>query len=265
MVSSLPVSAKSHPRVVRHVGKDPAAVDPYWDFERLPGEPYDASALRLWRLRVFVSKPARARLSMAHGVAAPEPSAEGARRRPIAPEEHIFRYDGGPEREAGSYTALGRSMVDVSPPSTTFVVNLTKLDPGDFAVRASVLGARQEEREMKFRIVRRPFYSYPALAAGKTPVVRSHTGVRPGSLQGVNGPIVGYRWKLERWAWESGAYLWRGEMQVEARAVVGSSTPVWQMRQDAAEGSAAEERTGWEAYLAETGLPAPTLLGLGGR
>lgn len=254
-------------RLLKYTGKDPAAVDPYWDFEHLSGGPYDHGALRVWRLRVLVNKPADARVRVSREDLHAGAALATAQPPSVKVEDCLFRCDSGPDRDPNSYHALERSVVEIEPPSATFAVNLTQLGPGHFIVNADVLRAAASNREMTFRIARGAYYAYPAVPPGKAPVVRTHTGVQQVSSGGRVIRVVGYRWRVERWEWEAGAYHRRASSKVVAEVVIGEGKPRWRMESPEGEPSSDEWQNDWSSYAsrAGTGLEPPTLVGATGR
>src|SRR5689334_22657956 len=145
-------------RVLRFQGKDQSVIDPYWDFEHTPGEPYDDAALRLIRARVFVpgDSPATVRLKLRV-----EQGQEGEEEIvDLDATKHVLRFTGEDARAADSYTPLDADTIVASPPLLVLALDVTRLPAGECVLVATALRDGAEASETRVIIERRAFYAF---------------------------------------------------------------------------------------------------------
>lgn len=169
-------------RVLRFRGADPCAVDPHWDYEHEPGADYDAAARRPWRSRVFSAGGAQsARVGLFK---------EGAR---VAAE--LGRLEDG-------WAPLRSSALDLGPAGALVAVDVSRLDPGSYALHLELVERPTFNRKQHFTLRRAPFYRFAGpVPSGAVPRPRSSTGLceRHGAL------VAAHAWTLCRHVWKNGA------------------------------------------------------------
>ena len=185
-------------RVLRHIGREAAVIDPRWDFEDDGGDP--EAALRLFRTRAFVAgaagsgkKPVRVRL-LRH--------APGAEPELLETRGHVFVLRGASEADAASWAMVDGESTSIEPPSAMFAVDLSRLGPAEHELVVEVPGAPKVGKDLRFRVMRRPFCRFAgALATARgAPRVRSATGlVELGARDAAF--TTAHAWAVERMEW----------------------------------------------------------------
>jgi hypothetical protein len=210
-------------RLLKYKGKDTAAIDPYWDFEHEVGEGYDINALRLWRTRVFLSGSQIARVQLRLQC---QRDSGGAEQDMIdlPPAKHILRFTGGADLSPESYAPVSSTEITGSPPMLVLAVNLTGLHPGAYVFTTDVVNSDQEEKEMRFRVKRQPFYTLHDPASGMAPPtrqpVRSSTGLKELEEEGKTHLLTAHTWKVYRNMWTPDSPPSTGYTRVDALNVL---------------------------------------------
>jgi hypothetical protein len=203
-------------RLLRYKREDPSTVDPYWDFEHESGEMYDMDALRLWRARVFISGTPRARVRLRFEL---HQSSPGGEPKPLelSPPDHILRFTGGPDLSPDSYAPISSEEISASPPMLVLAVNLTRLSPGEYVLTTEAVGSDQDEREMRFRIERRPFYVFSEEAGAASlrdrVTARSSTGLTEVHEDGLATLLTAHAWTVHRNSWTTAVSAYAGELR----------------------------------------------------
>lgn len=160
-----------------------AALDPYWDFSPVVGQPM-ARALRLWKTRVFVTgRRARARARLVGPAGEVE----------VLPHRHV----GGLENDREAWV---RGPLVLEGPSVLLGLDVSDLQPGAYAVQVVLEGAAGVTPSPHFAVARRRFYT------GAVRPLRSSTGL----IEMPDGALrAAFRLPLEEHRWDAVAGRYR--------------------------------------------------------
>lgn len=209
-------------RLLRFTGSDPSAVDPHWDFEHTKGAANDGGALRAWRMRLFVNKPATAHLTL-RCLTDDETDTE------VPAQDQVLWYVGDVDRDPASYISIEGNTVEVAPPVMMFAANLSRMGEGVWTLSAEVDGVEDSGPPMLFTLVRRPFFTPPnpsltvhqegtSAVPAPTPV-RSYTGLFT-PKDGGGKSMALFRWPVFRWIWPKNQVI--GDYTPEERMIIAA-------------------------------------------